>query len=273
MTLKDEADKVAFWIAEYIQEKAGAQGAVVGLSGGVDSSVTAALCINGLGSSRVLGVILPCDSPITDVLDATQVAEYLKIDAPIIDLERTYRQWYDDYRDTILPLVSESRMPEIDRLVKGNFKSRLRMATLYALAGQNNYLVVGTTNKSEMMVGYCTKYGDGGVDIEPIAQFYKTEVWEMAELLEIPCDIIDRVPTAGLWDGQTDEQELGMNYQELDYILQAPEPELPAKIRNMLKTNKHKDLHLPCYNRDSKDRQHVLEDQDEDSPSNSRCPE
>lgn len=109
--------------------------------------------------------------------------------------------------------------PKMDKIAKGNWKSRLRMATLYYYANLYNLLVIGTTNKSEMEIGFFTKYGDGGVDIEPIADLYKTEVIEMAKRLRLPKEIIETVPTPGFWKGQTDEKEIGLDYQKLDTIL------------------------------------------------------
>ena len=146
--------------------------------------------------------------------------------------------------------VFDGEFPDINKLVKANAKSRLRMLTLYALANQAGYLVAGTTNKSEMKLGYATKYGDGGVDFEPIQDFYKTEVWEMATLMDLPKAIIDKAPSAGLWAGQTDEDELGHDYYEIDAWLQGKDKQPWTALNRRIKTAKHKDLHLPYFRRD-----------------------
>jgi NAD+ synthase len=120
--------------------------------------------------------------------------------------------------------------------------SRTRMAILYAYANHKNGLVVGTTNKSEMSVGYFTKFGDGGCDLEPIAEVYKTEVFEMSKKLNIPKTIIDKKPTAGLWPDQTDENEFGFSYQQLDKFLQGGhiDPEIEIKIQDLNRNSEHK---------------------------------
>ncbi|MEQ9715903.1 MAG: NAD+ synthase [Candidatus Asgardarchaeum sp.] len=180
---------------------------IIGLSGGVDSSLTAFLLVESLGPERVKALILP--SNITseeDINDAKRIASILKIDYTVI---------------SITPIVEafKNALNVNDKIAIGNIMARTRMIILYNEARQQKGLVVGTGNKTELMVGYFTKYGDGGVDILPIGDLYKTQVWALAEYAGVPQRIIKKVPTAGLWIGQTDEGELGIKYRLLDRIL------------------------------------------------------
>jgi NAD+ synthase len=186
----------------------GATGVVIGLSGGVDSALTARLARDALGAERVLGVLLPdARFPPAIRTETEEYARTLGIEFRTIPIEPVERA----YRDLL---------PEIrDRVTVGNITARVRMTVLYALARERGRLVVGTGNKSELLLGYFTKYGDGGVDLLPIGDLYKTEVWEAAAALDLPLAIRERAPTAGLWEGQTDEQELGLPYSEIDRIL------------------------------------------------------
>lgn len=191
-------------------EEAGSVGVALGLSGGVDSSTVAALCTSALGAKNVLGLIIP--SSITrseDVEDAKFIAEMLGIEYEIIKitpLEQAFSNICHHY-------------DQANRIATGNVIPRVRMTILYYHANSLNRLVVGTGNKSELLIGYYTKYGDGGVDMLPIGDFYKTQVRWLAEHLGVPKDIIQKVPRAGLWAGQTDEDEIGIKYDVLDLIL------------------------------------------------------
>jgi len=208
--MEDLTNKLVAWIKERV---AGAhcQGAVVGLSGGVDSSVVAVLGKRAFPQD-VLGVIMPCHSDEKDVALAQAVAEQFKIPTRTVALDSLF--------DSLLQILpGEGYDPATKRLAEANLKPRLRMITLYYLANRLRYLVAGTGNRSELAVGYSTKYGDGGVDILPLGNLTKTVVWELAAYLGIPQEIIDRPPTAGLWAGQTDEGEMGLTYKELDLYL------------------------------------------------------
>lgn len=254
-TNHEEVKKVINWIKEYLNAAVPTSDvkAVVGLSGGIDSAVTAALCVEAVGADKVIGVILPCESPLEDTLDAVLVANHLGIHYVDLDLEGTMRSLWDGYRAMVaFPGQEAGYFPPMDKMVKANMKSRLRMTALYMVANQVHGLVVGTTNRTEAILGYATKYGDGGVDIEPLMEFLKTEVWEIGTIMNLPPKIIKRVPTASLYDGQTDEGELGMTYKEIDRYLDTDEvddPEIAAKVDALSKANSHKDLGLPHYKR------------------------
>jgi NAD+ synthase len=190
----------------------GATGVVVGLSGGVDSALVARLARDALGPEHVLGVLLP-DAQVP----AELVAETERYAAGLGIVHRTVR---------IEPLEEAFRaaLPDVrDRVTLGNTAARVRMTVLYALAREARRLVAGTGNKSELLLGYFTKYGDGGVDLLPIGDLYKTDVWALAEQLGLPAEIRERTPTAGFWPGQTDEGELGQSYRDVDRVLRGLE--------------------------------------------------
>jgi len=235
-------DQIAAWLREQLTT-AGADGFVVGLSGGVDSATSAALAVRAVGSEHVLAALMPCHSQPEDAHLARLVAETFGIPTVTVDLSGAY----DALMDTLPP----SDHP----LAAANIKPRLRMITLYYLAQSHNYLVLGAGNKSELMVGYTTKWGDGGVDLLPLGDLYKTQVWELARELGVPQGIIERPPSAGLWPGQTDEGEMGITYRELDRVLAAIEagdtsgiePTTLAKVRDMIARSAHKRAMPPIF--------------------------
>ena len=206
--LKKLKGRIAGWIKEKVEE-AGAKGVVMGLSGGIDSSVVAAIAKEALGDN-MLGVIMPCHSKGEDAEHAKMLAGKFNIKTAFVDIGDTF--------DAL-----KKGLPHSDGIAVANIKPRLRMTTLYYFANLHNYIVLGTDNKDELMIGYCTKYGDGGVDILPIESLYKKEVREMGRILGVPEDIVNKSPSAGLWSGQTDEEEMGITYDELDKILHAVE--------------------------------------------------
>ncbi len=202
-------------------QEAGVNSAVVGLSGGIDSALTAYLTVEALGHENVLGIHLPelNVTPAEDVLDATEVADRLNIEFKTIDIS--------EILSSFMYSIPESN--DATPLTNGNLKARIRMSVLYYYANLSGRMVMGTGNKTEIMLGYYTKYGDGGVDIEPIGDLYKTEVMELSRMVGVPEGIITKPPTAGLWVGQTDEEELGISYvvvdKMLEMLLDAKDPE------------------------------------------------
>jgi NAD+ synthase len=214
--MEELAERISEWLREQVLE-AGARGLVLGLSGGVDSACTAALAKRAVGD-HVLTVILPCHSDPEDLRLAREVSQTLSVETLIIDLGPAF--------DQLVGLL-----PAGGKMATANLKPRLRMSTLYFLANDRNYLVAGTGNRSEIMIGYFTKYGDGGVDLEPLGQLYKWQVRELARHLGIPRKVVERPPSAGLWPGQTDEEEIGLSYDELDEALVAIDREKTAGIQ------------------------------------------
>ena len=198
-------------IVEFVQDKvsqANANGLVVGLSGGIDSTLSAFLACEAVGKENVFGVVMPSTTtPTEDKLQGTTIAQLLGIEYKEIAI------------DSILNEFLSVTQIEENKLAIGNLKARIRMSIGYYYANANNYLVCGTGNKSEILIGYFTKHGDGACDIEPIGDLYKTEVYQLAKYLDVPKEILDKPPRAGLWNNQTDEDEIGMTYELLDKIL------------------------------------------------------
>jgi len=236
---------IALWIKNELK-KSGAKGIVLGLSGGIDSAVVAVVSKIAVGDN-VLGVIMPCHSDPDDERCARLVAEKFSIKTDKVDLSALY--------DEFVTIVKTD-----DKLTLANVKPRLRMVTLYSFANKLNYLVAGTGNKSEATVGYFTKHGDGGVDLLPIGSLLKTEVRALAKELKIPDEIILRHPSAGLWQGQTDEGELGITYENLDKAIIAIETgkkgtvpqEVVDKVKRLYKASEHKRTPIPVFKRTSK---------------------
>ncbi len=234
------ADDISQWVGARV-EMAGARGAVVGMSGGVDSSVTGILCKRALGD-QVQGLILLCHSDPTDEEHARRVASLFDIRVDKIDLGPVFD-------------VLVSSLPGDGKVAVANMKPRLRMLALYYYSNRLDYLVVGSGNRSELLTGYFTKYGDGAVDILPLGGLLKTEVRELARQLGVPTEIIEKPPSAGLWVGQTDEGELGISYEELDRVLQAlespqaeqAEGEIADRVKAMVTRNRHKRSPIPIY--------------------------
>lgn len=207
--------------------KAGVDGAVIGISGGIDSALAATLTVKALGKDKVLGIHMPEFglTPAEDSRDAKILADWLGIEFKTVDISGII--------SAFMAVVPESE--SADRLCKGNLKARTRMSLLYFHANHMNRMVMGTGNKTEILLGYFTKYGDGGVDLEPIGGLYKTEVWELSRRLGIPDPLITKKPSAGLWAGQTDEADLGISYVKVDEVLKRLEMnETPETIMNAL---------------------------------------
>jgi len=227
------AEKLVSWIRDRVLV-AGCKGVVLGMSGGLDSSVLAVLCQRAFPQNTI-GLIMPCHSNPEDRAHAQEVANKFFIPTTEIVL--------DDVYSALLQTLPDYRADSaLTRLAKANLKVRLRMLTLYYVANQLRYMVVGSSNRSEVAVGYFTKYGDGGVDIMPLGNLVKAQVRELARFLGIPQPIIDKPPSAGLWEGQTDEGEMGFSYNNLDRYLLAGEVsnEIRKKIEFMVAKSAHK---------------------------------
>lgn len=243
MSMKDQ---IAKWMRSRV-ESAGAAGIAVGLSGGVDSACVAGLAGLAVGRDAVVAVLMPCHSDPIDAEYARQTASAFDLETVTIDLTSTY--------DSLIAAI-----PPIDnRLAQANLKPRLRMTALYYVANARNCLVAGTGNKSELLVGYFTKHGDGGVDMLPLGDLYKREVYDLARDLGVPQPVLDRPPTAGLWPGQTDEEEMGLTYSELERALvtltiggdHGVEQSTLDKVRKMMAESAHKRSLPPVYVRGS----------------------
>ena len=208
--LEIDTQKVKGKIVKFTQKQvkeAGLDKAVIGLSGGLDSSVVAYLAKEALRAENVYGIVLPSKTTNKeDVEDVKEIIKTLGINPVEIDITSMVDNLLSSLKDT-------------DKIRKGNIMARARMIALYDQAAKYKALVLGTSNKTELLLGYFTKYGDGGVDIEPLGDLYKTQVRQLAKDLGVPERIIKKVPTAGFWLGQTDEGELGFTYEEVDKLL------------------------------------------------------
>jgi NAD+ synthase len=255
------ADRISAWLRDQL-DQSGAARFVLGLSGGIDSAVVAGLAARGVGPERVLGVMMPSASNPEDVEAARLLADTFGIPTLLVDLNETTTTLL-----AAMPAADAVRQatgaPEpasatAQQLAHANIKPRLRMTTLYYVANLSRGIVLGTGNKTEAMIGYFTKYGDGGVDLKPISQLYKREVRDVARAIGVPQAIIDRPPSAGLWAGQTDEQEIGLTYDQLDATLAAIEdgdtgaidPATLERVQEMIRGSEHKRQPVPEMQRD-----------------------
>jgi len=227
------SEKLVSWIRDRVTA-GGCGGTVLGMSGGLDSAVVAVLCKRAFPEG-MLGLIMPCYSIPEDREHALSVANRFSIPTKEVVLDSIF--------DTLLEVLPDDEAgASTDRVARANLKVRLRMLTLYYFANQLGYMVVGSSNKSELSIGYFTKYGDGGVDIIPLGNLVKREVRELARFLGVPQEIIDKPPSAGLWPGQTDEDDLGLSYEELDsYLLTGKaSDEVRERIESMMAGCEHK---------------------------------
>lgn len=202
--------KIECFIKDYVR-KAKAKGVVLGLSGGIDSSTAAALSALAIGEDKVLGLILPEKETYNpkDIKHAELVAKKFGFKVRMLDITPTL----ETFRSTI------SIFDPSDKMSKGNVKARTRMIYIYYHANKLNLLVCGSSDKSEAMIGYFTKWGDVAADVSPIMDLYKTQVRKLAQHLGVPKEIIEKPPSPALWPNQSAEKELGMKYEQLDLIL------------------------------------------------------
>jgi len=250
-----QTEAIVDWLREQLQA-AGSRGFVVGLSGGIDSAVVVRLCQMAAPGS-VVGVVMPCHSDPRDEVDAMAVANHFKAAVIRVDLAPTFDTLTGALQDAVRTLPGGiARAPSGDatdikaRMPLANVKPRLRMATLYYVANTLNYMVVGTGNRSELTIGYFTKYGDGGVDLLPLGNLLKSDVRAAARELGVPSAIIEKAPSAGLWLGQTDEGEMGFTYADLEnYLVAGPDAVAPAlglRIERLMRASDHKRALAPA---------------------------
>jgi len=232
---KLESEKIIDFIREIFAERATFKGAVLGMSGGKDSLVCAALCIRALGTGRVFGVLMP-NGQQSDILDALVTVKYLGIESIVINIGEVFGEMVKAIPDDLTTTTLQ------------NIPPRLRMATLYAIAQERRLLVCCTTNLSEKTIGFTTKWGDNVGDFSPIAHLTKSEVVEVGVALGLPLDLVNKTPADGL-TGMTDEESIGFSYLELDdYIRNALEnvpAEVAEKIEQRIASNRHKQLPIP----------------------------
>ncbi len=229
-------NELVSWLQEKVKD-ANAKGIVFGLSGGIDSAVIAGIAKKAFPDNS-LGIIMPCHSDPIDEEHGILVADKFNLKTSKVDLSNSF--------DVSLESMGEENK---NKMAISNLKPRLRMITLYYYAQNNNYLVVGSSNKSELTVGYFTKHGDSGVDLLPLASFVKAEIYELARYLKVPEIIIEKPPTAGLWADQTDEKEMGFSYQVLDRYIKTGEgpEEIVDKIQRMNSISQHKRIYPPIF--------------------------
>ena len=253
MLLNQEIRGITSWMRNYLRNS-GKKGYVIGISGGLDSSVVAALSVNSIGKNNTFGVLMPCESSENSVVDGEELVQNLEIQYKTVNFKNSF--------DHLCRNINKASSIADNVMAKGNLKARMRMSILYAIAESRNFLVLGTGNKSELMVGYGTKHGDlGGIDIEPIGMYFKHEIYKLASFFpEIPKNIINKPPSADLWPGQEDEIEIQIPYNKLDEILLALETmnikqldtldiETVEKVQNMIKNTEHKRNMPPMYKR------------------------
>jgi len=244
--MENEIKNIIKWVKNYSKK-----GYVIGLSGGVDSSAVCGVVVNSVGRQNVYGIIMPSVNHYgDDVEDAIRVAKHYGIRYHIHSIR-------DIYNMVLMETKYDTKLTEI---TKGNIQARLRMTILRMYAEIFDCLVIGTTNKSEDLLGYFTKGGDGGsgVDVEPLADYYKSEIIKIAEYFGLPDDLVNRTPSAGLWEKQTDESELGFSYDDFEKYwkwksnVSGPNPvsdEITDKIKKLHKITEHKRNTPPKYER------------------------
>jgi NAD+ synthase len=218
--------RIVSFIREFVPSSS--NGVVLGISGGVDSALVAYLAVEALGKEKLLGILMPSSTtPKTDIEDALEVCRRLDI------------QHETHAIDSVVSAFTTLLKQRKDKVTEGNLKARIRMCILYWYSNSSNKLVIGTDDKSEHKLGFYTKWGDGGVDFNPIGDLYKTEVREMSKMLGVPDSIISKPSSPRLWEGHEAETELGISYAEIDKQLISGKI-ANRKIRLMMKKNAHK---------------------------------
>ena len=235
MELKEYLLEIEKFLQEYL-EQSHCKGYVLGLSGGVDSSLVAAIARKAVGKDKLFCYAIDVESNKADIEDAKQVAKELDLNLEVINLTDTYHSY-----------LKSLKGDDFIRLTKSNLKVRMRMVALFAYAQEHSSLVLGTDNMDERYVGYFTKYGDGAADLLPIVYLTKGEVREAAKLYGLSSVLANRTPSAGLFEGQTDETEMGVSYKDLDDFLLGKEinPKAKERIEHLHKISEHKRVDIP----------------------------
>lgn len=234
-----ECENIINWIREYFKAQPNAKGAIIGISGGKDSSIVAKLLVEALGKERVFGVLMP-NGEQKDIADSLRVVDILGINYKIVNIEKAY--------NGLLENIEEN---SVSADAKINIPPRLRMTTLYAIGSSIHYRICGTGNKSEAFVGYTTKWGDNAFDFNPIGDLTTEEVIAVGDYLGLPYELVHKTPNDGL-SGQSDEEKLGFSYKQInDYIEQGScgNEEIDEKIKFKHEYNKHKGILPPKYER------------------------
>lgn len=205
---KEDAERLTGFIRKTVDD-IGCKGVVIGISGGIDSATVTKLCVDAIGADKVLNVFMPSRvTPAEDYKTTADLCSMWGTEYKVVDIQPAV--------DALAAVLLTGKETPLER---GNISARCRMIVLYNLAKKRDSIVMGTSNQSEMMMGYFTKFGDGACDVTPLANLYKTEVRQLAGIIGVPGDIIAKPPSAGLWEGQTDESEMGIKYSDLDQIL------------------------------------------------------
>ncbi len=243
--LVNEAENAINWIKEYVN-KTGAKGVVVGNSGGKDSATVIAMATNALGKENVLTVAMPCNSIKEDLEDAQLVSKKFEVELITVDLTESYNNLENTINNVLNGL-------ELNKESKINIKPRMIMTTIYAIAQSKGYLVIGTGNLCERMVGYTTKWGDSASDFNPIANFTVDEVLKIGKYLGVPEKIINKSPSDGL-GGQTDEEKMGVSYKQIAEFIETGKtnPDAMNIIEKRNRESKHKRDAVPVYEFDRK---------------------
>lgn len=247
MKLETYIDVICDFLKDYLQDTH-QDGYVLGLSGGIDSSCVAALAKRAVGKDKLHCIMMPINSLEADLKDALTLANDLDLNYTVIDASKAFNALNNEFIEKGILL---------DDSTKGNLKARIRMSILYAYGQKHRMLVLGTDNLDESYVGYFTKYGDGGVDLLPICHLTKEEVRDVASILGVRKELVERVPSAGLYEGQTDEKEMGILYKDLDAYLLGKEvdPKVKERIEYLHRISEHKRVPIPRpkeYVRDEK---------------------
>ena len=243
--LKREAENAIEWIKQYV-EKAGAKGIVIGNSGGKDSATVLAMATRAIGKERVIAVSMPCYSNKNDFEDAKLVADTFGVRFLTVNLSDCYQQMEEEIHSELNKIGIE----ELSKEATINIKPRLRMTTLYGIAQTLDYLVIGTGNLCESMVGYTTKWGDSASDFNPIGNFTVDEVLQIGRYLGVPEKILKKAPDDGL-GGQTDEEKMGITYKQIAEMIETGDTDdewAKQEILKRFQSSKHKRELVPVYN-------------------------